>query len=314
MLLVDINARVMPATPKHLLFAVVVGLGILEKLSGTANMISMERDWIPLLASQTSDSTYSLTQLNAVMRRIDLICKLVSPVMISVVIAASGSTRIGVMVVAGMSALSWGVEIWCARRVWNTNPRLREPKVNKDVISGETLEPVDTLNPGWLQRAEVCLTAGFHNQVMGLRSYFGSDVWMPSLSGALLHLSVLSYSATLLTYLLDSGFSLALITIARTLGSVVEVSSTFVAPVGVQYLSRSSKDHLAREDTEALLDNQGPDAQDSGNQQHLAGLQRLGLWGLWSQFLNLVKPINSCKRANSSLTILGTGRPCRLAD
>ena len=296
MLLVDNNERVMPATPKHLLFGVVVGLGILEKLSGTANMISMERDWIPLLASRTSGSAYSLTQLNAVMRRIDLICKLVSPLVISVVISASGSTRIGVMVVAGMSALSWGVEIWCARLVWNTNPRLREPKVNKNVVIGETMEPVDTLNPGWLQRAKDRLTAGFHNQAMSLWSYFGSDVWMPSLSLALLHLSVLSYSATLLTYLLDSGFSLILITIARTLGSVVEVSSTFVAPVGVQYLSRLSKDHVARKDREALLDNQGSDAQDSGNQQHLAGLERLGLWGISSQLLNLVKPIDSCKR------------------
>lgn len=290
MLLVDASSAVRPAIPKHLVFAVVISLGILEKLSGTANMISMERDWIPILAAQTHSSAYDLTHLNAVMRRIDLICKLISPLVVSMVISLSASTKIGVMVVAGMSASSWGIEVWCARRVWHANPRLRQPRTNEIAVIDSISEPVQSPKSGWLQRAKGSVTTGCHNQARSLRDYFGSDVWMPSLSLALLHLSVLSYSATFLTYLLDSGFSLILITIARALGSVVEVSSTFVAPVGVQYLSRPSKHQVAQEDTEALLNDSGVADADRDGKQHLAGLERLGLWGVWSQFLNLVRP------------------------
>lgn len=285
MFLLDSGTAIRAAISKHLVFAVVISLGIMEKLSGTANMISMERDWIPILAAQTHGSAYDLTYLNSVMRRIDLICKLISPLVISLIISLTGSTTTGVMVVAGMSASSWGVEVWCARRVWHANPRLRQPRDNENAVPGNISEPDVLPKPGLLQRAKGSVATGLRNQVRSLRDYFGSDVWIPSLSLALLHLSVLSYSATFLTYLLDSGFSLILITIARALGSVVEVSSTFVAPVGVQYLSRPPKHEVAREDTEALLDESGLANQD---QQHLAGLERLGLWAVWSQFLNLV--------------------------
>ena len=288
MLLVDTNISDMLAVSKHLIFSVIVGLGILEKLSGAANMISMERDWIPILATQTNGSAYDLTHLNAVMRRIDLVCKLISPLMISIIISASGSTRIGVMVVAGMSASSLGLEMWCARRVWHANPQLRQAK-NETIASTAMPEPAGSSEPHWPQRAKNHIATGFYSQIKNLRDYFGSEVWMPSLSLALLHLSVLSYSATFLTYLLDSGFSLILITIARTLGSVVEVSSTFVAPVGVHYLSRHSKYQLVQEDAEALLESPEIAVQDQTSQKHLAGLERLGLWGIWSQLLNLVK-------------------------
>lgn len=317
MLLLAPGTVIKSAIPKHLIFAVVVTLGIVEKLSGTANMICMERDWIPILAARTHGSAYDLTHLNAVMRRIDLICNLVSPLVISMIISLSGSTKIGVMVIAGMSASSWGVEVWCARRVWHANPRLRQPRNSGNAVPGNILEPIVSPKPGWLQLAKGSVAVGFRNQARSLRQYFGSDVWIPSLSLALLHLSVLSYSATFLTYLLDSGFSLILITIARALGSVVEVSSTFVAPVGVQYLSRPSKNQLAGEDTEALLDGSGLADQNQASEQHLAGLERLGLWGVWSQFLNLVR--STGLRQNVGCTVadyltIGAGRPCNLAD
>lgn len=53
----------------------------------------------------------------------------------------------------------------------------------------------------------------------------------------MLHFSVLAYSATFITFLLNSGFSLFLITSARVVSSIVEVSSTFVAPLSIMYLA-----------------------------------------------------------------------------
>lgn len=53
----------------------------------------------------------------------------------------------------------------------------------------------------------------------------------------MLHFSVLAYSATFITFLLNSGFSLFLITSARVISGIVEVSSTFVAPLSIRYLA-----------------------------------------------------------------------------
>lgn len=269
---------------KSWLFAIVILLGICEKLSGIGNMISMERDWVVALAMSPSTegvSPQQLTRLNAVMRRIDLICKLVAPVVISMIISVT-SMRIGVMTVAGMSGMTWGIEIWCASRVWRSCPQLRQPKVFQQ---SEEIEMVAGSSPRVIESrtSKLRLLQIWQGQTAQIRAYFSTSVWIPSLSLALLHLSVLSYAATFITYLLNTGFSLLLITIARALGSIVEVSSTFIAPFGVGYLALSRKTSVQAEDAEELLPED-----DLLEKQHGVGLERTGLWGILLQLLSLV--------------------------
>ena len=303
-------------------------LGTLEKLSGVANMICMERDWIPILAPQASDenpaTTYDLTQLNAAMRRIDLICKLVAPVLISIIIAAAQSTRFGVYAVAAMGIISWPADYFCARRVYDGSPRLHQPKPRRSSVSGgetldsESLNPTTSSNPPAISQSTLhhllhTTTQALTHYTHSLRAYFSTTVWQPSLALAILHLSVLSYSATFLTYLLDTGFSLVLITVVRALSSVVEVASTLVTPWGVRYLSRSRRRHPSRVyrplrqsdiDTDVDVDTEAVGAEATQTQTllaedsdghvpttatvHGAGLERLGLWGISWQFVNTV--------------------------
>lgn len=77
----------------------------------------------------------------------------------------------------------------------------------------------------------------YSRQKRQLQAFFATDIWMPALSLTMLHFSVLAYSATFITFLLNSGFSLFLITSARVVSSIVEVSSTFVAPLSIMYLA-----------------------------------------------------------------------------
>jgi iron-regulated transporter 1 len=276
---------------KGMLFALILLLGVFEKLSGAANMMSMERDWVVTVAAPDG-LAYDLTCLNAVMRRIDLICKLIAPIVISVIISSTGSVGFGVLVVGGMSAVSWFVEWWCAKRVWNNHPSLQVPKdvqrVVDDAQDAESYTELPALSGirsrghslvGKTRQAVQRYTQDFTN-------YFLSDVWIPSIALSLLHLSVLSYSATFITYLLSAGFSLNLITIARALGSVVEISSTVVTPFGVSYLGKHHCQRVPQdeeEDSEALLE----DAVFGGSDTE-TGLERLGLWGVTWQLLNLV--------------------------
>lgn len=277
------------------LFATAICFGICEKLSGVGNMISMERDWVPTLAARGAESdisAYSLTHINAVMRRIDLLCKLLAPVALSLVISFT-SLPAGIILVAGLSTLSWGFEVWSARSVWQKNPRLRRPKVDQheemdvlDVVRYET-------SPSILQRFGSGIAALWTREASQMRRYFASDIWIPSFSLALLYLSVLQYSATFITFLLNSGFSLLLVTIARATSSVVEVSSTFLTPVTIKYLARPSE-HNRRLDEDGgggpLL---GGHEQTSQDKLHSIGLIRSGLWGVTLQLCCLVSDDHS---------------------
>lgn len=267
---------------KGAVFALIIAIGVLEGLSASGNMISMERDWV-LAAASADGLPYDLTNLNSSMRRIDLICKLVAPIVISVVISMT-TIRIGVLVVGVMSTVSWALECWCARRVWLRNPRLKALKIVEDLGSADM---VPSLTFGsFISHASHSL----RRYGRDFQLYFSSPVWIPSLSLAFLHISSLAYNATFVTYLLTTGFSLGLITLARAAGSVVEISSTVITPAGVRYLG-NPKTHSrhpdsggdSEESAAALLEvPQGVEVKTE------IGLERLGLWGISFQLINLV--------------------------
>ena len=291
------------------LFGIAITLGTFERLSGIANLISMERDWVVIVGSSASSGQvrslgYDLTHLNSVLRRIDLICKLIGPLAISFIIAGT-SMRIGVFVVAGMSAGTWSIEIWSACNVWTNCHALRQPKVVVHHGEPDSITHDDHSHSylAWASRM-------VKRHVGQLQAYFGSSIWIPSLALSLLHISVLTYNATLITWLLASGFSLVLITAVRAIGSVVEISSTFVAPYSITYLAETADQKkvpiVISEDgaEEALLDQANLQLDSETDRQHMLlmkhgiGLERCGLWGISLQAMCLVRPSSqySCLR------------------
>lgn len=110
-------------------FAVALVLGMAEKLSRGANILSIERDWVPTLANTSPDAKhpapYDLTNLNTTMKRIDMLCKLIAPLAVSTFVSRIKSERIAVIVLAVISTLSFGPECWGVQQVWVQNSRLR---------------------------------------------------------------------------------------------------------------------------------------------------------------------------------------------
>ena len=281
---------------KIALFALVIVLGMFEKLSAVGNMISMERDWVPALAEDDDAAGYTLTHLNAIMRRIDLTCKLIAPLVISAVITIF-STEIGILVVGSMSLICWGIELWSAKRVWNTYPSLRKAKSSEiDDKANSNLESDSSARSigSRVSSVQSCISG----QTKNLKLYFATSVWIPSISLALLHFSALSYGATFITFLLNNNISVLKISVARAVGSVVEVSSTCVAPLGISYLAYSLRERRQKvadaDDEAAPLQSQDIPSEESTfddqrqAQYHIAGLARCGLWGVTWQLLNLV--------------------------
>lgn len=269
-------------------FSLAVCIGIVERLSGMANMISMEREWVPALClyAYEAQDQQVLTRLNALMRRIDLICKLVSPLTISGLIEMT-SVESGVLAVGTLSGVCWPCEYFLTRHVWNTNPALQQTKARPDDNNGVNHEESD-IRDSYLAR----LGDSILKQVGQVRRYLATDVWQPSFALSLLHLSALSYSATFITFMLSEGFSLLVVTIARAFGSIVEISSTFVAPLGISRLARCNG-KCSNADVRGRFARIGGDIDNQGDspmtENHDVGLARSGLWGLTLQFACLVR-------------------------
>ncbi|RQM07793.1 hypothetical protein DH86_00000675, partial [Scytalidium sp. 3C] len=203
------NSKIRTLTMSFLVF-----LGMIERVSAVANILVMERDWVPALATPTSKP--SLNILNAVMKWIDLVSKLVAPIFISIVAMWLKSDVELSLAIAAMNLTLLLPEWYCAQQAWRSSIELQEPK--QTFLAGQP-----EVVPG---------------MISGLQLYFRYDVWRTSLAMALQSYSVLSLSASMTTYLLSIHYTLAPITLARTISSVIELTSVVVMPVGVSLLRK----------------------------------------------------------------------------
>ena len=258
----------------------------------------MERDWVPTLASSSLGVAFNLTHLNTILRRIDILCKFIAPLAISTFISAVAPAKEAVIVVAITSVISFVPECWCVQKVYWQSGRLQTQK------NRGTDEPSHPSTQRWKIASKVWASVESH--IQALRYFFNSPVWVPSLGIAILHASVLTYSATFITYLLNIGFPLGMLTVAKALGSIFEIGSTFVFAWGVNRLSEtknmrrlsSIELHNAEAHNELLKNETDEDDREAENwkdeQQSLStsssntGVVRVGLWGICGLLLSLV--------------------------
>jgi solute carrier family 40 (iron-regulated transporter), member 1 len=319
---------------KNSLFVLVLFLSVVEQLSRTANLFSIERDWVPAMAASDSLSNtdgpppeFGLTELNAVMSRIDLVCKLISPIAMSAFISVVGSVHIGILAVISLNCLTWSAEIWSARYVWKSSARLQAPKqlgtegegLNEideasDIFTGCFNKSTPDTSGPWWQRCSQRVYEAFQTTIGGVatwlqdyainvRIYFGRAVWLPSMALSILHFSVLNYSATLTTYLNQSaGFTWNLLTMAKALSAVAEIGSTFFTPWGVRQIGKMWAGHESAasgrevvpsrdEDRERLLSEQEQDNQEGESAfepQPDMGVAILGFLSLIQMVMSLV--------------------------
>lgn len=170
-----------------------------------------------------------LQVMNAQMRRIDLLCKLFGPLFIAMIDAYS--SRVAIIVNFAMNAASIVVEYFAIARVYYEVPKLQEAKIKPRREVPEVLEAQLSHNSRpiviaiW-QR----LVAVFQQSMQDVSLYLKHQAFLPSIAGAILYLTVLSFGGQMVTYLLSAGYSSLQVGIARTFGVVFEVLATWVAP------------------------------------------------------------------------------------
>ncbi|KAK6811614.1 hypothetical protein RU639_012506 [Aspergillus parasiticus] len=205
----------------NILLVALALLACIEKLCSIMNLVSVERDWVVIVAGNDHDG---LRTMNAQMRRIDLICKLIGPLAIALVDGVS--TKIAILFNLGMNICSVVVEYFTIARVYCEVPELQQSKTKAYIESQNTESDqhnrVARLWNYWYRLTQKALG--------DFASYFRHPVFLPSFAGALLYLTVLSFAGQMVTWLLSTGYDSTKVGIARTLAVVFEVLATWIAP------------------------------------------------------------------------------------
>lgn len=173
-----------------------------------------------------------LRALNAQMRRIDLLCKLFGPLFIALMDGLSTQTAITVNLV--MNCTSVWLEYFAIARVYRDVPELQEPAKNAPAgqPAAEASPRVDADHSPETRGARRS-TYALHlvkQSVADFALHFAHRAFLPSIAGALLYLTVLSFAGQMVTYLLSTNYSTTQVGIARTFGVCLEVVATWVAP------------------------------------------------------------------------------------
>ncbi|KAG4439095.1 hypothetical protein IFR05_005437 [Cadophora sp. M221] len=95
---------------KNSLFGIIILLDVVQVLGTTGNYLSISRDWIPTLVAAGMGSDYTLTHVNAVIARVNLFCKVASPLLLPVIISIFPRGT-WIMIVIFITILVWAVEM-----------------------------------------------------------------------------------------------------------------------------------------------------------------------------------------------------------
>jgi iron-regulated transporter 1 len=206
------------------------------KWASSMNKISIHKDWIVVLANGDFDWQ---TRLNANMRRIDLICSIVAPLVIGVV-ATLSTTSFASLVISGWSAASLFIELYLNGWVYSNIPALHLKPVfpfqtsneNETSASSDNQSYVNPnidrllLLPSSTSRPTRCLAT--------IQAYINHPVFFASLAYCLLYLSCLSFGGIMVAYLKTKGLNDAWLAGGRAIAACVGVMATLIEPIMVK--------------------------------------------------------------------------------
>jgi iron-regulated transporter 1 len=147
------------------------------------------------------------------MARMDMVCKVLAPIVISGFLYLVPSIMFGVVAIALTIMVSLFVGLWTARRLWDQCSMLREPKQpliayydsdGEATHYGHSIQSQNPLLGDWL----ACIAAWYQGYIPSLCLFFASEICLPMPAMCIINASDLPVSGPLIVSLLNSGYSL----------------------------------------------------------------------------------------------------------
>ncbi|KAA3487162.1 solute carrier family 40 member 3, chloroplastic-like [Gossypium australe] len=204
----------------HPWFAVLVIAGAIERLSGVALEVAMERDWVVLLAG--TNRPIALAQANAVLNRIDLLCEVAGTSLFGILLSRYDPVTC-LKFAAGLMISSLPVMI---ALTWLTN-KLSAGVLDRAKCSQSCCR---TSAEGPLPDADNLVDTGLKAIKLGWREYIQQPVLPASLAYVLLYFNVVLTPGSLMTaFLTQRGLNPSIIGGFSGLCAFMGVAATFIS-------------------------------------------------------------------------------------
>ena len=194
----------------------VVGISIvaacISSLGAMGSTISVEREWTKALCGQ-GDNDGQLSQINSVMKRIDLVCLIGSPICVGVLLETQGYL-VSVGALCLYTVLSWPVECYTLKLAISSSVRLQQVRVLEDIKDRETKQE-SALSLWGLGRFQM---------------YVNQKGFLFALSLALVYMTVMSFGSLMTGFLAWKGLGEGVLSIFRGLGAIGGVFATVIFP------------------------------------------------------------------------------------
>ncbi|KAG4189089.1 hypothetical protein ERO13_A08G205300v2 [Gossypium hirsutum] len=215
---------VSPASTSSILlrpwFAVLVLAGAIERLSGVALGVAMERDWVVLLAG--INRPIALAQANAVLNRIDLLCEIAGTSLFGILLSKYDPVT---YLKLAASLMVWSLPIMISL-TWLTN------KLSTGVLDRAKCCQASrrTSDEGPLPDAQNFVNTGLEAIKHGWREYVQQPVLPASLAYVLLYFNVVLTPGSLMTaFLTQRGLNPSVIGGFSGLCAFMGVAATFLS-------------------------------------------------------------------------------------
>ncbi|KAI8465599.1 MAG: hypothetical protein J3K34DRAFT_84448 [Monoraphidium minutum] len=187
------------------LMAVAIAAGAASSVGSMGAAAAVEREWVKALCGGDS---LLLARVNSVMRAIDMLCLMLSPMAAGFLMTYAGMLP-AVLVIAGYAMAVWLPECLLLRAAHRLAPQLREPKPPPP--KPRRAAPLAALCAGW-------------------PVYLRQPTLLPAAALALLYLTCLSLGFLMTAFLRFHGLSEASLSVFRGLAAASGLLSTAVFP------------------------------------------------------------------------------------
>ena len=206
-------------------------LGSLARLGSIGSNVAVERDWVTVVAG---GDAARLADMNATMRRLDLVCKILAPIVAGLLLSGT-SPAVVVIFIGAWNVLSMAPELLFLQWAFAAEPRLalsppppKQPQRPAQLASYGTL-PVDApevdappARPScWAVATSSCRTLG-----SGWRVWARQRIFPAALALSLLYVSTIAFGAIMTVFLNWAGIPVFALAAARGVGAAFGVLAT----------------------------------------------------------------------------------------
>ncbi|XP_078436184.1 solute carrier family 40 member 1-like isoform X2 [Wolffia australiana] len=219
-------------SPMFMFLVVITNIaGAIGALSTLAGTILVEREWVVVIS--TGQPPELLTAMNSIIRRIDLSCNLLAPVLSGLIISFV-SLRASAFTLALWNTVAVWLQFWLLNSVFYGIPALCEGSLRRSA----KLISVDRLEDCPPNREETTDDSPTHSD--GHSGFMFFDAWavylkqevcLAGIALALLYFTVLSFGALMTAALKWQGIPAYVIGLARGVSAIIGIMATVAYPV-----------------------------------------------------------------------------------